>query len=290
MRRSPRFTLEGRLEDAETQGPAQAKFLRVYSADMSVGTFTDGAISGGEFRVTDLRPGRYFMSFHWVGPTNNVTRQAAIPFDMGAADQKGVVLRAMRTTVAGRLKAVGGKLPYSLSVYLEPPAAISAHIGGGGASANVAPDGSFEMTGVTPGEYHLRVHLGSGADFVVTDRVVVVEGEAPIVGFDVECDFALGTVRGRAIDSAGLPTSEVLVVLQNTDSKSRYHSVDRTSAMGEFVVTDVPSGEYVLFAWRGDTRQIGDPNLLALAKEKARTITVKNGGAISQDAIELPNP
>jgi hypothetical protein len=244
--------------------------------------------------VTGLRPGHYFLNFDWVGPTNNVTRRAVFPVEMGAADQSGVILRAMRTTVAGRLKAVGGKLPYALSVYLEPAAAISAHIGGGGAGANVEPDGTFEMSGVTPGEYHLRVHSGQAPSFVTADRVVVVDGKAPIVGVEVELDFAVGAVKGRAVDSAGTPIAKGLVVIQSTDPgrlrDSRYHHVNRTSASGEFAVTGVAPGEYVLFAWRGDAGQIGDPNLFALAKEKARTITVKDGSTISQDAIELPNP
>lgn len=291
---SPRFTLEGRLEDAETRGPAQAKFLRVYSADLITGTFADGVIRGGEFRVTGLKPGRYFLTFTWVGPTNNVTRRAVFPFDMGAADQSGVVLRAMRTTVAGRLNAVGGKLPYGLSVYLEPGAVISAHIGGSGAGANVAPDGTFEMTGVPAGEYHLRVHSGEAASFVAADKVVVVEGSAPVVGLEVELSFSVGSVNGRAVDTAGNPIARTLVVLQSAEpgrlQDAQYRHVYRAAATGEFAITGVAPGEYLLFAWRGGAGQIGDPDLFALAKEKARTVAVTGGSTVSRDAIELLSP
>jgi hypothetical protein len=293
LNRGQRFTLEGRLVDAGTQGPAQATFLRVYSADLITGTFADGDIHGGDFRVRGLRPGRYFLNFSWVGPTNNVTRSVVFPFDMGTADQSGVVLHAIRTTVAGRLKALGGELPYSLSVYLEPAAAISAHIPGGGAGADVEPDGTFEMKGVTPGEYHLRVHSAEAPNFVTADRVVVVDGNAPIIGVGVELDFAVGAVKGRAVDGGRMPIPRTFVVLQSTDPgkllDQRYQFVHPTGPDGEFAITGVAPGEYLLFVC-GNPDAIGDPDLFVLAKQKARIVTVKSGSTLSQNAIKLPIP
>ena len=293
---APGFTLEGRLIDSETGGPAQAKFLRAQSADLIAGIFVDGVIHDGHFRLEGLKRGRYFLNFTWVGATNNVTRTAVLPFEMDDADQGGVVLRiASRVSVGGRLKSGWEKQPGPLSVYLEPTAAaVRAHIGGSGAAGNVAPDGAFKMTGVPPGEYHLRVHSGEPARFFVADRIVVVDGRAPITGIELGLDFSAGSVSGKALDVAGNPIPGASVVLQSVDSEKLdsdlYGHVYRAGDTGSYSITGVLPGEYVLFAWRGDAGLVGDPDLFAQALQHARRVTVGPRDAISESAIEMRNP
>ena len=150
------------------------------------------------------------------------------------------------------------------------------------------------MKNVPVGEYHLRVHSGEAASFVAADRVVVVDGSAPIVGVELELSFFVGSVKGRAVDAAGKPIERALVVLQSVEpgklQDARYRHVYRATAAGEFAITGVAPGEYLLFAWHGEAGQIGDPDLFALAKGKTRTITVKSGTTISRDATQLLNP
>jgi protocatechuate 3,4-dioxygenase beta subunit len=296
LRPAPGFTLEGRLIDFETEGAAQAKFLRAQSADLIAGTFVDGVIHDGHFRLEGLKRGRYFLNFTWVGATNNVTRTAVLPFEMGDADQSGVILRVgSRVTVAGRLKSGGEKQPGPLSVYLEPTvAAVRAHIGGSSAAANVAPDGTFKMAGVPPGQYHLRVHSGEPARFFVAERIVVVDGRAPIAGVELDLDFSAGSVSGKALDVAGNPIPGASVVLQSVDSdkfdSDLYRHVFRAGGTGSFSITGVVPGEYVLFAWRDDAGLVGDPDLFAQALQHARRVTVGPRGALSEAAIEMRNP
>jgi hypothetical protein len=295
MRRGPRFTLQGRLVDSETQGPAQARFLRAESADLVAGTFVDGDVRQGEFQLRGLRPGRYLLTFTWVGATNNVTRTVVFPFEMGNTDETGVVLRAMAVSVTGRIKSVGQKLPAPLSVYLEPTAAvIRAHITGSAADANVAPDGTFSMARVLPGEYYIRIRSGEPARFFAADRDLFVDGRAPITGIELELDLTAGSVSGRTIDAAGRPLARATVVLQSAHPENLaadlYRHIYEADATGQYFITGVLPGEYLLFAWRGDPGLVGDPDLFALARENARRITVKSGGAISQDATELRNP
>jgi hypothetical protein len=221
LRRAPRFSLEGRLLDSASQEPARAKFLRAFSADLVAGTFADGVIHEGQFRLGGLKPGRYFLEFIWVGPTNNVTRSAVFPFEMGSANESGVVLRVARASVAGRVDAGGRKLPGQLVVYLEPTAAaVRAHISGSVASANVGRDGTFRMSGVQTGEYHLRVHYSEAASFFVNEQSLIVNGHAPITGVELRLDFSAGSVFGKAINAAGEPIPGAKVVLQSAEQQS----------------------------------------------------------------------
>jgi hypothetical protein len=256
----------------------------------------DGVIHDGHFRLAGLKRGRYFLNLTWVGATNNVTRTAVLPFEMGDADRGGMVLQvASRVSVAGRMKSGWEKQPGPLSVYLEPTAAaIRAHIGGSDAAANVAPDGTFKMTGVPPGEYHLRVHSGEPARFFVAERIVVVEGGAPITGIELGLDFSAGSVSGTALDVVGNPIPGASVVLQSVDSEKLdsdlYRHVYRAGDTGLYSITGVVPGEYVLFAWRGDAGLVGDPDLLAQALQHARRVTVGPRGTVSHAAIEMRNP
>lgn len=198
-------------------------------------------------------------------------------------------------SVAGRLNAGLQTQPSPLSVYLEPTvAAIRARIGGSGANADVAPDGTFQLSGVQPGEYHLRVHSGERARFFVSERTVLVDGRAPITGIVLDLDFSAGSVSGRALDVAGKPIPLATVVLQSVDPEKLagdlYRHVYLADGTGSYSITGVVPGEYVLFAWRGDTGLIGDPDLFAQARNQAHRVTVNRSSAAFQDAIEMRNP
>ena len=62
--------------------------MRAYSADLVAGTFVDGVVHEGQFRLDRLKPGQYFLEFNGVGPTNNVTRTAVFPFETGNAEKR----------------------------------------------------------------------------------------------------------------------------------------------------------------------------------------------------------
>jgi hypothetical protein len=297
LRRAPRFSLDGQLIDSETNAPAQAKFLRAYSADPIAGTSVDGTVRKGEFRLEGLKSGRYFLNFQWVGATNNVVRSAVFPVDLGNADQQGLVLRAARRTkVAGRLDAADHKLPCCLSVYLESTSATArAKIGGSDrGSDDVASDGSFTIAGVEAGEYRVRVQAGEPARFFVREPVLIVDGHAPVTRANLKLDFSAGTVAGRALDQAGVPISGAVVVLQSVEpeklSNDLYRRVYGASPTGSYSITDVVPGDYLLFAWRGASDLIGDPALFEQALPRARRVTVRPGGAIKEDAPELLAP
>jgi carboxypeptidase family protein len=284
-----RFSLAGQLIDGETGQLAAAAFLRAESADQITGTFVDGTIHDGHFQLEGMKPGRYFLRFDWVGPTNDVRRTVVLPFEMGQADQTGVILTALpRVTISGRLKPIGGTLQRNLDVYLQPadPAIQMA-----GAGADVADDGTFKITGAEAGMYSIEVHSGNAPQFYVRERDPIVVAGLPLTGVDLELDFSAGTISGHAVDRASSPLLHASVVLQSTDSKkraaNRYGYVYGAGVGGLYSITGIVPGEYLLFAWRGDDFLIGDPDLFAAASKYAVRVTVTPGGVILQDAIEL---
>jgi hypothetical protein len=69
-----------------------------------------------------------------------------------------------------------------------------------------------------------------------------------------------------------------------------YRRVYGTSPTGSYSITDVVPGDYLLFAWRGASDLIGDPALFEQALPRARRVTVRPGGALTENAPELLAP
>lgn len=120
---------------------------------------------------------------------------------------------------------------------------------------------------------------------------MTVDGRTPITGVELRLDFSAGTVSGRAVDAAGRPIPNAMVVLQSTDAEKRtadpYRHVYRASSSGDYSITGIVPGEYLLFAWRGDSGLIGDPDLFTQASEREQRVKVGRSGTIRQDAAEM---
>jgi protocatechuate 3,4-dioxygenase beta subunit len=293
LRRAPRFKIEGRLIDAETGGPAHAASLRVESADLITGVSADGMVHDGHFWLRNLAPGRYFLYFSWLGPTNDVRREVVIPYEMKPGDRSEVVLAApARVTVSGRVKA-GGELS-QLSIGLEPTAAaIRAH-GGNWASTILDEHGNFEIKNVEAGDYRWYIHSPTPEPFFLPERNIKVDGTVPITGIELTLDSSAGSVSGRAVDDAGKPMPHAIVVLQSVDPDKRvndlYRHVYSADGSGEYHVPGVVPGEYLLFVWKGDSGLIGDPDLFKVAAAHAERISLQPSMNLRKDAALLSGP
>ena len=119
---------------------------------------------------------------------------------------------------------------------------------------------------------------------------MVVDGHS-ISGVEVRLDFSAGAVAGRAVDAQGHAIPRAAVVLQSTDrdklGSTLYQFVYFTRADGEFDITGVGPGVYLLFAWRGNPNLIGDPELFTEASRHAAQVRVDAGGAVRHDASVL---
>jgi hypothetical protein len=289
-----RFTLEGQLIDGETGHPATAAFLRAISADLVTGTFVDDNVHDGHFQLEGMKPGRYYLKFSWVGPTNNVIRTVVFPFDMGAADQTGVILTALpRVIISGKITGTGGRLPPNLTVTIgsTEPALLEAGAGSTIGSSDLQPDGTFKIDRVEAGRHQIGVHSGNPPQFYVRERDPILVAGNNISGVEIELDFSAGAITGRAVDSAGTPLPYASVVLQSTDPRKRaaslYGYVYGAGVGGQYFITGVVPGEYLLFSWRGYHGLIGDPDLFAEASKYAKRVTITPRSVLNLDASEL---
>jgi len=290
--RGPGLKLGGRLLDAETGAPPQARYALAVSDDLVVGKRVNGVLRDGLFQFQDLTRGRYLLRFELESDAGKPARTVIFPFEMGDHDTDGEQLTvARRATVSGRVATGGRPVPRNLTVYLDRSDPTASAVGPGNPpSGEVRDDGTFQIAGAEAGEYLIGVHSGNPAQFFVKDQRMVVDGHS-ISGVEVRLDFSAGAVAGRAVDAQGHAIPRAAVVLQSTDrdklGSTLYQFVYFTRADGEFDITGVGPGVYLLFAWRGNPNLIGDPELFTEASRHAAQVRVDAGGAVRHDASVL---
>jgi len=287
------YRLSGQLVDAETKELVDAGYVRAYSADLTLRTFVGGTVRDGRFQIKGMKPGRYFLEFGWLGPTNNANRTAIFPFEMGSADKTDVVLTMMPpTTVTGQVRTSKHRMLRNITVILLPAdPAVAIYIGRVGRTADLKGDGSFKIQGVEAGEYRLTIHSSVQPNFFIEDRKLSVDGRHPIIHEDVEMDFSAGSVVGTTLDSDDKTIPNATVVLQSTNVEKRsddqYRLIRRANRNGEYAITGVVPGDYFLFVWKGDPGLIGDPDLFAQASAHADRVTVDRNATVHKTATEL---
>jgi protocatechuate 3,4-dioxygenase beta subunit len=112
---------------------------------------------------------------------------------------------------------------------------------GGVRSANgmIALDGEYEVSGVEPGDYDVRVFAGGGGNDTVQYTVV---GNAV---FDIDLKGA--SARGVVVDAAiGVPLPDVRVMITPTAQGGRLWRNATTDSDGRFTLDTLPDGSYTL--------------------------------------------
>ena len=61
----------------------------------------------------------------------------------------------------------------------------------------------------------------------------------------------------------------------------------RANGSGEYAITGVVPGEYLLFVWTGDPGLIGDPDLFGKASAHANRVKIDTDATAHRDATEL---
>jgi hypothetical protein len=123
---------------------------------------------------------------------------------------------------------------------------------------NVAPDGTFTMAGVTPGEYQLKVTANGFQGYVKSARLGAINALNPPFQIDAkaELDIVLsrnaGSLDSLVTDDARKPFPEATVVLVPEPPERQrfdlYYAVgSNESGVARF--RSVAPGDYRLFAW-----------------------------------------
>jgi len=179
---------------------------------------------------------------------------------------------------------------------------------GGSTAPKISADGTFVISGVTPGQYRLNTPFGMipipamaamGGGWTL--KSVMANGrdiaDAPIdirAGMDVSDVVVTFTdqpseLSGAVLDGAGRVTSSFPIVVFSTDRAywtlgSRRVQTARPSSDGRFKVTGLPAGEYFVCAVTAvDRTEAYDPAFLEQLVPVAFKITIADGEKKTQD-------
>ncbi len=272
----------------------------------------------GEYRIAGLRPGRYIIlamnmnlgiglagvsrgpmtdkpdtayATTYYGNTLELTRAAAIDLKVGD-DRRGANIQMIKTaTVRVRGKIVNPPESGQILLMLARRGA-----GGGQSTGNLgmaqAPEGSFELTGVTPGSYILTAR--SATDPLKPAGMMPVEvGDQHIDGLQFR--LAPGAeVRGH-ITVPGGKTEGITVALEGADSVMGEAPSVGAREDGRFTLTGVYPGKYGLRV-RGlpdnayvRTVKVGgqevDENAVEFSGAAELEIAVSSGGAVAEGVV-----
>jgi hypothetical protein len=176
---------------------------------------------------------------------------------------------------------------------------------GAPSSGQVNEDGTFELIGITPGQYRLSVGVqGAPGDSAASwgirsatvsgrdlaDRLVAITPDIALADAVVTLTDRTAEVDGRLLDAVGRPTTEYSAMLFSTNPDHwfvggrRLKVPVRPSTDGRFRFTGLPPGEYFMAAVTDvNPRDLGDRAFLEQIASNAIRITVVEGEKKTQD-------
>jgi hypothetical protein len=270
------YKVSGRFVTADTNQPV-ANIPVGYGTLDARGRRTSGYSYGtttnarGEFQTDGLAPGRYAVYATSTFGPQQATEFYSEPvfFEVTDADVSGLLVKLKRgATVSGVVtiegvpdRAAAAQMLSAVRVYpsIEPPQA-SRQQGvalGPTRPVNVNPDGTFSLTGLTPGKLHLgtmsetlkalsttRVELNGANVFGGFD---ITEG-AQVAGVRIVMTYGTATVVGQtSYVNGALPAGARVMafarLVSSTPGPAVSHSAE-VDGRGFFRIEGMPAGEY----------------------------------------------
>jgi hypothetical protein len=199
-------------------------------------------------------------------------------------------------TISGRLavEAAGVEAPDLTRARLSlAPATTTGGVMIGGPTPTIDASGRFTLSGVVPGRYRLTASLSSPQTSWTAKSAILKGHDALDVPFDVAPneDISNATVTftsltqevsGHLQDASGRPATDFTIVLFPADrgvwTSTRRVKTARPGTDGQFVVSNVPTGDYRLAAVvdvaPGET---SDPSFLAEVLATSIAVTLSEG-------------
>ncbi len=249
----------------------------------------------GSFDIDEVGSGSYdLIAFEF---SENSPRFAHQPIEVHGSDVEGVELTfEPAATVPGHLRwddPSAGK-DVSLEVSLEEEETLF----GRPPSAEVQPDGSFELKGVSADNCSVNV-TGAAPDAYLKSAQY---GSADALGIfrissgsSASLELTVGArgahIKGTVMNSDPVPVAGVSVTLIPEETKHKvkrlFQSV-KAGANGKFEFRGIAPGTYDLYAWDNVAEhEWEDPDFLRPYKSKAISITVSEGDTRSIDLTTI---
>jgi uncharacterized surface anchored protein len=258
---------------------------------IATGSSQRGSVVGnGNFEFRHMAPGSYDL----VATSNSggVRLAAAQPLDISNNDIENITLTLQpQLSINGRiavenfppdafnLSSIRVELrrePYTPELLVILP--------------NVLPDGTFTFSGVTPGDYRLKVETRGLTGYIKSARFGGIDALNPpfrIDGpgqFDIVIGLNSGSLEAVALDEKQQPFPDATVVLiPDPPRRERFDLYAASSgATGRVRLTGLAPGDYKLFAWddvQADAWQ--DPEFIRRYEDRGKPIHVSEGSAES---------
>jgi hypothetical protein len=253
--------VSGQVTNVLTGQPAAGAAISLVPrrGTVSTGSTQRAAVSGsGAFEFNHISPGSYDIV---ASAGNNGERIAtAVPVDVGSADIDNINLVLQpQFTVTGKVSLENPppaginfnnvrvdlrREPFTQELLILLP--------------TVKPDGTFTLSGVTPGDYQLKVSAGSMA-YVKSARFGGIDAlnppfhiDAGAGQLDIVVSLNSGTLDAVVFDDKQNPIPGATIVLvpepPRRDRGDLYDATG-TDATGHAHLTGIAPGDYRVFAW-----------------------------------------
>jgi hypothetical protein len=261
------FTVAGRVIDADTGRPVSNVVIGYGSYNPNerrMNAFGFGQSrtdERGQFSLEGVMPGS-FAAFVWSGTE---LYSDPLPFQVTDADVTGLELKARRGASISGVAVIEGtsdKRVLARLTQLALAASVQSRAAGppGLRPATINPDGSFQLTGLSPGRASLFLY---GADQPKDLRLVRVERNgvpqpngieitpgAEITGVRVVFEYGSGSIRGTVRAEGGeMPEGArflIMVHKPGEDANSRPLAYTQPDTRGRFILEGLAPGEYQL--------------------------------------------
>jgi len=294
------FSVSGRVVNGETGQPianVPISLMKIMIIDASSSSSHGGGTNvqsnlDGEFTLEKLPAGKYSISIQ--PPAESDLKAEQVYFDLVDQDVTGLLIKTVSgASLAGtvvlerpRDRNNVGAPPAWLSVYWRYEAAGSSY--SSSQSAQIKPDGSFHVGGLTAGTVGFSVGAWSQygdakpipilrveRDGVVQPNGIQIQNGEHVTGIRVVAAYSSGSIRGVVkLENGNLPPSGRLVVsLSKVGDTAPNGGGNEADARGRFLIEGLATGTYELTVsafipeWRQGRRQT------------KQTVTVTDGAA-----------
>jgi 5-hydroxyisourate hydrolase-like protein (transthyretin family) len=279
LARQTLYRVTGRVIDSATGQPPASPAMWLFHFDPAIGR--PAGISGaantgkftfdrGRFEFRGVVPGPYTLSASEKPNSNARTmRLGFMRIEVGSSDVEGVVLTIPPgTTVSGRI-ALEGETSPSLAFYegagfvsltRTPDKTQPTMPRDWEALAKFADDGSFQLNGVTAGEYRVELRPWMEPRFYIKEirygltdaltRPFQVNPAQP-ARLEILLSPRVAQVSGTVFNARSEPVAGAQVVLVPNQSRDRSElfKATTTDQEGRFTIRNAAPGDYRMFAW-----------------------------------------
>ena len=242
-----------------------------------------------EFEIAGVPPGSYTL----IGIRENVVKRsyAYLPVEVANEDiDVGMVTFVPGMDISGVIHIEGKtQRPPDLRVTLQSEGASMS----GSPSAEVKPDGSFVLHDVAPAVYQLNLGAVPGAylksvqigDRALQDRRIDLTHGGGQLAVVLASD--VGQVDGSVKKADGEPAVRVRVTLVPEGDRAGRVELSRfafSNEKGEFKITELPPGEYKIFAWEEiQPGALQDPEFRKPFEKRGVALKIPSNGHASAD-------